>query len=94
MNEQEFIQKIKSLKQIKPDDGWIAFNIKDTFLTSGDSIGYKDIIQGISKDDFSVHQRKRYRHRFSLGGEELNYTAIVGKKIRDVNLNEILLLYP
>ena len=24
MNEQEFIQKIKALKQIKPDDGWIA----------------------------------------------------------------------
>jgi len=72
------------------DGGWIAFNIKDRFLTNEDNTGYKDAIKGISGDNFSVYQRKRYRHRFSLGGEELNYVAIVGKKIRDVNLMEIL----
>ena len=62
------------------DDGWIAFNIKDRFLTNGDDTGYKDTIEGISEGAFSVHQRKRYRHRFSLGGKELNYIAIVGRK--------------
>jgi len=70
-------------------EGWIAFNIKDRFLANKDDTGYKDTIEGISKDNFSVHQRRRYRHRFSLGGKELYYIAIVGKKIRDVNLSEI-----
>ena len=71
------------------DDGWIAFNIKDRFLTNGDNTGYKDIMKGISEGAFSVHQRKRYCHRFSLGGKELYYIVIVGKKIGNVNLSEI-----
>jgi hypothetical protein len=72
------------------DGGWIVFNIKDRFLTNEDDTGYKDTIEDISGDAFSVHQRKRYRHRFSLGGKELYYIVIVGKKIGDVNLSEIL----
>jgi len=72
------------------DDGWIAFNIKDRFLTAEDTTGYKDIIKGISEDNFTVYRRERYCHRLSLSGENLNYIAIIGKKIKNVNLAELL----
>jgi len=71
------------------NDGWITFNIKDRFLTDQDDTGYKDIITGINEDNLTILRRKRYRHRLSLSGEELYYIAIVGKKIKNVNLEEI-----
>lgn len=72
------------------DGSWIAFNIRDKFLTDEDGTGYKDIIKSISKDAFSIHQRKHYRHRFSTGGKGLNYVALIGRKNKKVNLSEIL----
>ena len=71
------------------DGGWIVFNIKERFLTKEDDTGYKDILECISEDNLSVYRRKLYRHRLSLGGKTLNYIAIVGKKIKDVNLSEL-----
>ena len=72
------------------DDSWIAFNIKDRFLTNKDDTGYKGTIEVIAEDALSVYQRKRYCHRLSTRGEKINYIAIVGKKIKDVNISEIL----
>ena len=71
------------------DDGWIAFNIKDRFLTEEDDTGYKDILESLSKDKLCIYQTKRYCHRLSLRGERLNYIAVVGQKIKDVNLSEL-----
>lgn len=68
------------------DGGWIAFNIRDKFLTKKDNTGYREIIRGISKDAISIQQRKHYRHRFSLGGKRLDYVAFVGRKRGNVNL--------
>lgn len=70
------------------EGSWIAFNIKDRFLTNEDDTGYKDVIKGISEDAFSIYQRKPYCHRLSLSGKKLNYIGIVGKKIKNVNLND------
>ena len=69
--------------------GWIAFNIKDRFLSNNDDTGYKDIITAINENNFTILRKKRYCHRLSLSGEELYYIAIVGKKIKSVNLEEI-----
>ena len=71
------------------DGGWIAFNIRDKFLTNRDDTGYRATLRGISDDDLFIYQRKRYCHRLSLRGEEIYYIAIVGKKIRNVNLSEL-----
>jgi len=68
---------------------WIAFNIKDRFLTEKDDTGYKDIISGISDDNMAILCEKRYCHRLSLSGKELYYIAIIGKKTADVNLSEV-----
>ena len=69
--------------------GWIAFNIKDRFLTDKDDTGYKDIIADIREDNLDILRKKRYRHRLSLSGKELYYIAIIGRKTADVNLSEV-----
>lgn len=63
------------------DGGWIAFNIKETFLdhddTSGFSVFVKDLILSSNLD---VHHMERYRHRLSIDGRSLYYFGIVGRK--------------
>jgi SAM-dependent methyltransferase len=71
------------------DGGWVAFNIKDRFLTNKDDTGYKDIITGIRDSNMTILCEKRYCHRLSLSGEELYYIAIIGRKMADVNLSEV-----
>jgi predicted TPR repeat methyltransferase len=62
------------------DDSWVAFNIKDRFLSEEDASGFKQILNAMMGDSLSVLQNKRYCHRLSLSGEPLHYHAIVGKK--------------
>jgi SAM-dependent methyltransferase len=72
------------------DDGWIAFNIKDRFLANEDTTGYKETLKSINEDNLNIYERRRYCHRLSLSGKELNYIAIIGKKIKNVDLDKLL----
>ncbi len=65
--------------------GWVAFNIKDRFMSSDDDTGYYDTIEGMIGDSLEVMQRTRYCHRLSVTGEPLHYYAIAGRKIADVH---------
>jgi hypothetical protein len=69
------------------DGGWVAFNIKERFLSDEDETGYRDTLDLMMGDSFYLHQSKRYCHRLALCGEPLHYHAIVGRKIKDVPLN-------
>jgi SAM-dependent methyltransferase len=62
------------------DDGWVAFNIKDRFLSNGDDTGYRSTLDQIMGKALSVYNTKRYCHRLSLGGEEISYIGIIGQK--------------
>ena len=63
------------------DDGaWVAFNIRDKFLSEQDDSGYKEILNAMMGDSFTVLQDRCYCHRLSLSGEPLDYYAIVGRK--------------
>ena len=64
--------------------GWVAFNIKDRFLSHDDDTGYRDTIDLMMGESLDVLANTRYRHRYSLAGEPLYYHAIVGRKIKDV----------
>ena len=65
--------------------GWIAFNIKEDFLTNGDRSGFSRLIRSMMEDGvLKVRQRRRYQHRFSTDRKPLYYEAIVGVKTRDV----------
>lgn len=69
------------------DDGWVAFNIKDRFLTEDDLTGYKDLLGGMLGNCLDILQDREYCHRLSLTGEELCYRAIVGRKTADFQLD-------
>lgn len=68
-------------------EAWVAFNIKDRFLSEKDESGYKDVIEEMMNGSLSILQEKKYCHRRSITGEELCYHAIVGKKTDDVSVS-------
>jgi SAM-dependent methyltransferase len=62
-------------------DGWIAFNIKATFLDSSDTSGFSTIVRELLFSEYlDLYHLERYRHRLSIDGRPLSYFAIVGKK--------------
>lgn len=72
------------------EQGWIAFNIKETFLDRSDTSGFSQLIQRMVHDDYlRLHRLERYRHRLSIEGRPLHYYAAVGRKCR--NLDEACL---
>jgi predicted TPR repeat methyltransferase len=69
---------------IRPE-GWVAFNIKQTFLENRETTEFSKMIrQLIFTDYLEIHHLERYRHRLSIDGEPLFYYAIAGKKTADV----------
>lgn len=70
---------------VKPG-GWIAFNIKETFLQESDTSGFSRLVKHLLvTDTLEVHHLERYRHRISIDGRPLYYYAIVGKKESDIS---------
>ncbi len=71
-----------------PRSGWIALNIKDSFLLESDSSGFSRLIKSLLvTDTVEVHHLERYRHRISIDGRPLYYYALVGKKQCDISAN-------
>ncbi len=66
-------------------NGWVAFNIKETFLDRSDESGFSTLIRELIFSEYlDLYHLQRYRHRFSLEGEPLYYFALGGKKTGDV----------
>jgi SAM-dependent methyltransferase len=67
------------------DNGWIAFNIKETFLDRSDETGFSKLIRElIFSKHLELYHLERYRHRLSVEGEPLFYFALGGRKNSDV----------
>ena len=65
--------------------GWIAFNIKSSFLDRGDTSGFARFIQSVMDDKtLEVRKTQHYQHRVGTNRQPIQYTAIVGKKRRNV----------
>ncbi len=65
--------------------GWIAFNIKESFLLESDTSGFSKLIKSLLLSDaLEVHHLERYRHRISIDGRSLFYYALVGRKESDI----------
>lgn len=63
------------------DGGWIAFNIKETFLDNRDTSGFSVFIKNlILTDHLDIHHMERYRHRLSIDGRPLYYFGLAGVK--------------
>lgn len=70
---------------ITKTEGWIAFNIKETFFDVNDKSGFSKLIRELIFSKYlDVYHIERYRHRLSIEGEPLYYFAIAGRKNADV----------
>jgi len=77
-----FIEAFNIIK----NEGWVAFNIKETFLDNSDETGFSIMIRELIFSEYlDVYHIERYRHRLSIEGEPLFYFAIAGRKNADVS---------
>lgn len=73
----------QALDLIEPD-GWIAFNIKDSFFDVRDTSGFSTFVRTLIFSGYlDLFHLERYRHRLALDGQPLSYFAIVGRKSGD-----------
>ena len=69
---------------IKPG-GWIAFNIKSSFLDQDAGGGFARLVQSVMADKtLDVRKTQRYQHRVGTDRQPIQYTAIVGIKRRNI----------
>ncbi len=65
--------------------GWVAFNIKETFLDASDTSGFSRFVrQLIFSEYLDIYHLERYRHRLSMEGQPLYYFALVGQKTAEI----------
>ena len=65
--------------------GWIAFNIKETFLDNSDESGFSRLIRELIFSEYlDIHHLERYRHRLSMEGVPLYYFALVVQKTAEI----------
>ena len=70
---------------ITRSEGWVAFNIKETFLDNSDKTGFSNAIRELILSEYlDLYHLNRYRHRFSIEGEPLYYFAVAGRKNADI----------
>ena len=63
------------------ENGWVAFNVKDSFLHPADQSGFSRYIRNLLlSEHWEVHFIERYKHRLSMEGVPLFYYAIVARK--------------
>ena len=59
------------------DGGWIAFNIKETFLDDRDTSGFSVFIKTLILSEYlDIYHMERYRHRLSIDGQPLYYFGV------------------
>ncbi|MFN3386328.1 MAG: class I SAM-dependent DNA methyltransferase [Candidatus Thermochlorobacter sp.] len=67
------------------ENGWIAFNIKETFLSQKDNSGFSTFIKQLILGDYlNLYHLERYRHRLSIDGIPIYYYAIIGRKMKPI----------
>lgn len=77
-----FLNALKSIS-IK---GWVAFNIKETFLTNSDRSGFSELIKELLKQQYlSIYHLERYKHRLSIEGKPLFYYSIICRKQKTID---------
>jgi SAM-dependent methyltransferase len=65
--------------------GWLAFNIKEEFLSERDPSGFAGIVrQLLGKGVLRMEAYRRYRHRLSVSGDPIYYVALVATKQKRV----------
>ena len=67
------------------EEGWVAFNIKETFLYNTDESGFSKLIRELIFSKYlNINHLDRYRHRLSIEGIPLYYFSVVCWKKADI----------
>ncbi|MFH0897407.1 MAG: methyltransferase [Candidatus Bathyarchaeota archaeon] len=70
------------------DGGWIAFNIKETFMDYRDTSGFSVFAKNlILTEHLDIYHMERYQHRLSIDGRPLYYFSLAGKKNSSIPSN-------
>ncbi|MDA1045707.1 MAG: methyltransferase domain-containing protein [Verrucomicrobia bacterium] len=71
-------------------NGWVALNIKETFLDRSDDSGFSKFIRELIFSEYlDIFQLERYTHRFSMEGVPLKYYALIGRIVAPIPDNFI-----
>lgn len=71
---QAFVQAVNLIEA----EGWVAFNIKESFLWNGDTTGFSRLIRElVFSEVLKINHLERYRHRLSMEGNPLYYFSVV-----------------
>lgn len=71
--------------QLIKADGWVAFNIKETFLNRSDQSGFSRFIRELIFSQYlEIYYLERYHHRLSMEGTPLFYYALVARKTAEI----------
>ncbi len=61
-------------------DGWLAFNIKESFLDHAEHTGFSRLVRELIFSKYlDIYHLERYRHRLSMEGTQLFYYALVAR---------------
>ena len=61
-------------------DGWLAFNIKESFLDHTEHTGFSQLVRELVFSKYlDIYHLELYRHRLSMEGTQLFYYALVGR---------------
>ena len=65
--------------------GWVAFNIKETFLDRSDTSGFSLFVrESIFSEYLDIYHLEKYRHRLSREGTPLFYFSLVARKTAEM----------
>ncbi len=74
----------QALRFVEPG-GWVAFNIKETFLDNSDTSGFSTAVRELIFSEYlDIHHMEKYRHRLSMEGTPLFYFALVAQKTCEI----------
>lgn len=74
-------EAFKTAYDLLGPEAWIVFNIRDQFVSEDDKSGFNKLLDSMFESGELVeHDRVRYPHRISVGGEPIHYFAVVAQK--------------
>lgn len=66
-------------------NGWVAFNIKESFLDHSDTTGFSHFMRELIFSEYlDIYQLERYTHRLSMEGVRLNYFALIARIVAPI----------
>ncbi len=78
-------ESFRSAYNLLPPDAWVAFTIKEDFLSDADTSGFASLVRDTVKDDLlRVADMRGFEHRRATNGEPLRYLAVIGNKVADI----------